>query len=94
VKKLGAYQVVLRPLVTEKAVSQQDQSAYWFAVHTSANKTQIRHSIEEIYQVHVRKVQTLRQKGKSRRMRYHIYRTPEWKKAVVTLAPGERIDII
>jgi large subunit ribosomal protein L23 len=94
VKPLSSYQVVVRPLVTEKAVSQQDQSAYWFAVHISADKTQIRRAIEEIYQVHVRKVQTMRQKGKARRMRYHTYRTPEWKKAVVTLAPGERIDII
>jgi large subunit ribosomal protein L23 len=94
VKTLNAYQVVVRPLVTEKAVSQQDQSAYWFAVHVTATKTQIRHAVEEIYQVHVRKVQTMRQKGKSRRMRFHTYRTPEWKKAVVTLASGERIDII
>ena len=93
-KALNAYQVVLRPLVTEKAVEQESNSTYWFAVHLSANKTQVRKAIEEIYQVHVRKVQTLRQKGKLRRSRNKMYRTPDWKKAGVTIASGERIDII
>ncbi|HUU43735.1 MAG TPA: 50S ribosomal protein L23 [Planctomycetota bacterium] len=93
-KELNAYQVVLRPLVTEKAVGQQEERVYWFAVHPSANKTQIRRAVEEIYQVHVKQVQTLRQKGKLRRSRYKLYRTAEWKKASVTLAPDERIDII
>ena len=82
-KELNAYQVIVRPLVTEKAVGQEDRRAYWFAVQLTANKTQIRKAIEEIYQVHVRKVQTLHQKGKLRRGRFRTYRTPEWKKAVV-----------
>lgn len=93
-KELTAHQIVLEPLVTEKAISQEGQSTYWFSVQTSANKTQIRKAIEEIYQVHVRKVQTIRQKGKMRRARFKTYRTPEWKKAGVTLAAGERIDVI
>ena len=93
-KEMNAFQVVIRPLVTEKAIGQEGQSVYWFAVHVAANKTQIRKAIEEIYQVHVKKVHTLRQKGKLRRARFRTYRTPEWKKAAVTLAPGERIDVI
>ncbi|HUW57074.1 MAG TPA: 50S ribosomal protein L23 [Planctomycetota bacterium] len=93
-KEMNAYQVVVRPLVTEKAIGQESENTYWFAVHVGAGKTQIRKAVEEIYQVHVRNVRTLRQKGKLRRARYKLYRTPEWKKAAVTLAPGERIDII
>ena len=93
-KELNAYQIVLRPLVTEKAIAQEDNSIYWFAVHISANKTQIRKAVEEIYQVHVRRVHTIRQKGKPRRARWRTYRTSEWKKAAVTVAPGERIDVI
>jgi len=93
-KALNAYQVVLRPLVTEKAVGQEADNIYWFAVHMSANKTQIRQAVEEIYQVHVKQVHTLRQKGKLRRSRYKMYRTAEWKKAAVTIAQGERIDVI
>ena len=93
-KALNAYQVILRPLVTEKAIGSQAENTYWFAVHISAGKSQIRSAVEEVYQVHVRKVRTLRQKGKERRSRYKIYRTPDWKKAAVTLAKGERIDVI
>jgi large subunit ribosomal protein L23 len=93
-KELNAYQVVLRPLVTEKAIGQEADNTYWFAVHPSANKTQVRDAVEEIYGVHVRSVRTVRQKGKMRRSRFHEYRTPEWKKAAVKIAAGERIDII
>ena len=93
-KEMNAYQIVLKPLVTEKAVDQQAAQKYWFAVSTAANKTQIRKAIEEIYQVHVRKVHTLRVGGKGRRIRYSMFKLPDWKKAAVTLAPGERIDVI
>lgn len=93
-KELNAYQIVLKPLVTEKAVDQQGQSKYWFAVNTTANKTQIRKAIEEIYQVHVRQVHTMRVGGKERRIRYKLFELPDWKKAGVTLAAGERIDVI
>ena len=93
-KEMNAYQVVVRPLVTEKAIGQEAKNTYWFAVHVAANKTQIRKAIEEIYQVHVKKVRTLRQQGKLRRARFKTYRTREWKKAAVTLIPGERIDIV
>ena len=93
-KEMNAYQVIVRPLVTEKAIGQESQNTYWFAAHLNANKTQIRKAVEEIYQVHVRKVQTQRQKGKRRRGRGGYYRTPDWKKAAVTVASGERIEII
>lgn len=93
-KEMSAHQIVLKPLVTEKAVDQQHQNKYWFAVQVTANKTQIRKAIEEIYQVHVRQVHTLRVGGKERRIRYKMFEMPDWKKAAVTLAPGERIDVI
>ena len=93
-KTMNAYQIVIKPLVTEKAVEQEEQNTYWFAVHVSANKNQIRQAVEEIYDVHVRKVHTIRQKGKRRRARGRAYLTSEWKKAAVTITPGERIDII
>jgi large subunit ribosomal protein L23 len=94
-KQLTAYQVILRPLVTEKAVEQsRTENTYWFAVTPEANKTQIRQAVEEIYQVHVRRVNTSSVKGKSRRMRFKVYKETNWKKAAVTLPEGERIDII
>ena len=93
-KAMNAYQVIIRPLVTEKAVEQEEQNTYWFAVHVSANKTQIKKAVEEVYDVHVRLVHTIRQKGKRRRARGRDYLMSEWKKAAVTITPGERIDII
>jgi large subunit ribosomal protein L23 len=91
---MNSYDVVLRPLVTEKAIAQEGQNTYWFAVDINANKTQVRKAVEEIYQVHVRRVHTMRVGGKQRRSRFKMFRTPDWKKAGVTLAPGERIDIV
>ena len=93
-KEMNAYQLILRPLVTEKAIAQEGQNTYWFAVDIHANKTQVRKAIEEIYQVHVRKVHTLRVGGKERRSRAKVFTTSDWKKAGVTLAAGERIDIV
>ncbi len=93
-KEMNSYQVILKPLVTETAVGQEAERKYWFAVDIRANKTQIRHAVETIYQVHVRQVRTIRVGGKQRRIRYKLFELPEWKKAAVTLAPDERIDII
>jgi large subunit ribosomal protein L23 len=93
-KEQNAYQIILRPLVTEKAIGQQDENTYWFAVQITANKAQVRHAVEQIYQVHVRKVRTMRVGGKDRRFRYKEFSLPDWKKAAVTLAEGERIDVI
>jgi large subunit ribosomal protein L23 len=93
-KEMNSYQIIIKPLVTEKAVGQEAERKYWFAVDTRATKTQIRHAIEQIYQVHVRQVRTLRVGGKQRRIRFKMFELPEWKKAAVTLAPDERIDII
>jgi large subunit ribosomal protein L23 len=94
VKQRTPHQIIVRPLVTEKAISQERENIYWFAVDIAANKTQIRKAIEEVYQVHVRKVHTLRKKGKERRARSKTYWTKDCKKAAVTLAAGERIDIV
>ena len=93
-KEMNAYQILLKPLVTEKAVDQQQGNKYWFAVNLYANKTQVRQAIEEVYQVHVRQVHTMRVGGKEKRIRWKMVPMPDWKKAAVTLAPGERIDVI
>jgi len=93
-KEKTSYEIVLKPLVTEKAIGQEALHTYWFAVAVDANKTQVRKAVEEIYQVHVRKVRTLRVGGKERRIRFKTFLLPEWKKAAVTLAAGERIDVI
>ncbi len=92
--KLGLYDVIQEPVITEKiTVQSETQSKYAFKVHKDANKKQVQFAIEKIFNVHVTKVNVLNNIGKWRRVRYQPGRTAEWKKAIVTLKKGEKIDI-
>ncbi len=91
--QLEPYQVILRPLVTEKGTHQFTRhNAYPFQVNPWATKSQIKAAIEELFNVRVRKVRTQTRLGKSRRYRYRIGRLPNWKKAIVTLHEEDRIE--
>ncbi|MDH3605401.1 MAG: 50S ribosomal protein L23 [Acidimicrobiia bacterium] len=86
--------IIIEPIVSEKAYDAIDAlNAYTFMVDPRANKTEIRQAVEEIFEVKVRKVNTINRKGKKRRAGYKIGRTPDRKRAVVTLADGDSIDI-
>ncbi|MCD6365433.1 MAG: 50S ribosomal protein L23 [Planctomycetes bacterium] len=88
------YATVVRPLVTEKGMHQSaTRNAYAFQVAVDANKTQIKHAIENIYNVRVVKVHTANRKGKPRRTGYKSGTTSRWKKAVVVLHEEDRIDL-
>lgn len=92
--KLNLYDVIMEPLITEK-VSQASQkwNKYAFKVHPEANKKSIKSAIEKVFNVHVLNVNTCNQKGKWRRVRFQPGLTAAWKKAVVTLKKGEKIDL-
>jgi large subunit ribosomal protein L23 len=85
--------VILAPVVSEKSYSLLENNAYTFLVHPDANKTEIRQAIEEIWDVKVVKVNTINRKGKTKRFRFVEGRRPDGKRAVVTLAEGDRIEI-
>ncbi|MGH2749239.1 MAG: 50S ribosomal protein L23 [Actinomycetota bacterium] len=85
--------VILAPVVSEKSYSLIDNNAYTFIVHQRANKTEIRQAIEALWDVKVTKVTTLNRKGKTKRFRFTEGRRADTKRAVVTLAEGDRIDI-
>ncbi len=86
--------IVIEPIVSEKSWRAQDERKYTFRVHLSANKVQIRKAIEQIFKVKVEKVWTMNRQGKPRQVRfYQPGRKSSWKKAVVQLAPGQRIEI-
>ena len=90
-------QIIRRPVVTEKSMREAEQSrTYTFEVDPSANKVEIRRAVEALFNVTVTNVNTMRVSGKTRRRSYRhgIGRTAERKKAMVTLAPGETIDIV
>ncbi len=83
--------VIIRPIVSEKTNSAMADGKYAFWVAVDANRTEVKEAVETIFKVSVVKVNTLRLLGKERRMgRYSGFR-PERKKAIVTLAPGQRI---
>lgn len=92
--KLHIYDILREPLITEKVtIASEKQGKYAFKVHPEANKKQIKSAVEKIFSVHVVKVNTSNHQGKMRRVRFEPGRTPSWKKAIVTLKQGEKIDI-
>jgi len=90
---LEPYQVILRPLVTEKGTHLSEQfNSYSFAVATTAGKTEIRKAVEELWNVRVVKVRTQNRKGKPRRHKMSYGYTSGWKKALVQLHDDDRIS--
>jgi len=88
-----AHDVVRGLLRTEKGTHLLTQNKYQFLVDMRANKIEIRKAIEEIYKVKVDAVNTAIIGGKMRRVRYKMGPRPDWKRAIVTLKQGEKIDI-
>lgn len=87
-------QVVVRPLVTEKATGlKDDHNQVTFQVAMDANKIEVRHAVETIFRVRVTGVRTQVVFGKEKRMGRYMGRRPSWKKAVVTLGPGSKIEL-
>ena len=92
--KLNLYDIVMEPLITEKlAKATESASQYGFRVHPQANKKEVKAAVEKIFNVHVEKVRTMNVSGKWRRVRYVAGQTAAWKKAIVTLKKGEKIDL-
>ena len=85
--------VLLAPVISEKSYGLLDENKYTFLVATSANKTEIKIAVEAIFKVKVTGVNTLNRTGKKRRTRAGIGKRPDTKRAIVTVADGDRIDI-
>ena len=85
--------VLLRPVVSEKSYGLLDEGKYTFVVSPDANKTQIKQAVEEVFRVKVTGVNTLNRQGKRRRTRFGWGKRADTKRAIVTLAEGDRIDI-
>ena len=96
---LTAPEIIMRPVISEKTIDESGRGKYTFAVHTDANKIQIKAAVEELYKgekIQVVSVNVLTTKAKekrrgTRRGRITGYTTP-WRKAIVTLAPGQKIE--
>lgn len=90
---MEARDILIRPIVTEKSTALMEQGKYTFRVPLAATKIQIREAVEQIFKVKVQAVNTMRYEGKLKRMGRTQGRRSDWKKAVVTLKPGEAIEL-
>ncbi len=91
--QIHPYAVLLRPIITEKSTVLTAQDKYVFSVDPRANKAQIKEAVEIAFNVRVANVNTMNMKGKPRRFGRRVTKQPDWKKAVVTLVPGDTIEL-
>jgi large subunit ribosomal protein L23 len=87
-----AHDIIVRPIITEKSSRMMSQNKYTFEVLPKANKIEIRKAVEEVFKVKVSSVHTIKVRSKPKRMGRFLGRSRSWKKAIVTLIPGERIE--
>ena len=90
---MDARTVIIRPVVSEKSYALIGEGKYTFRVDDRAHKTQIARAVEEIFEVRVDSVRTAKVRSKPKRRNLARGRTRAWKKAIVQLAPGERIEL-
>jgi large subunit ribosomal protein L23 len=93
---LQAAQIILRPVISEKSMDETQRGKYTFRVHSDANKLQVKQAIEELFKVEVVTVNVstakAKEKSRNRRRGRQVGWTSPWKKAVVTLAAGQKIE--
>ena len=90
---MDARDILIKPLVTEKTTALMEERKYTFRVPLAATKVEIRQAVEQIFKVKVQAVNTMRYEGKMKRLGRTQGRRSDWKKAVVTLKPGETIEL-
>jgi len=90
----NARDIIIKPVVSERSVASMEHNKYTFRVDLKANKIEIKNAIEEIFKVKVVEVKTMVVKGKVKRMGRYEGKRPDWKKAIVTLKDGDKIEII
>jgi len=88
------YDIILGPLVTEKSTLGSEHNQVTFKVSLDARKPEIKKAVESLFEVKVKQVNTIRMKGKVKRFKGHLGKRSNWKKAIVSLADGETIDMM
>lgn len=84
------YDVLVKPIITEKSMMDMEEKRYTFKVLSDANKTEIKLAVEEVFGVKVAKINTLNVKGKVKRQGKFIGKRADWKKAIITLTPDSK----
>ena len=90
---MDARDILIRPIVSEKSTYLLQDNKYTFLIPIKANKVQVRQAVEQIFKVKVQSVNTIRMIGKTKRMGKSVGKRSDYKKAIVTLVPGNQIEI-
>ena len=90
--KMTSYDIIRKPVITEKTMNDMAENKYTFIVDINSNKSQIKRAVEEVFNVKVADVKTSRTMGKTKRMGVHVGKRADYKKAIVTLAEGSTIE--
>jgi large subunit ribosomal protein L23 len=90
---MNSEKVLIRPVVSEKTTALMEENKYVFQVPMKANKLMVRQAVKEIFGVQPERVNTMVVRGKNRRLRYKVGKRSAWKKAIVTLKAGDKIDV-
>jgi len=90
---MDARDVIIRPVITEHSYDKMEENVYTFEVAKNSNKVEIAQAVEKLFNVHVVKVNTLNVKAKPKRVRWKSGQTRTWKKAMVTVKAGEKIEL-
>ena len=88
--KMTSYDIIRKPVITEKTMAAMADNKYTFIVHIDSNKSQIKRAVEEVFDVKVQNVQTSRTMGKTKRMGVHVGKRADYKKAIVTLTKDSK----
>lgn len=84
------HDIIRKPVVTEKSMEDMSQGKYTFVVDKKSNKTEIKNALEKIFDIKIKKVNTMNMQGKTKRMGATSGKRPSWKKAIVTLAEDSK----
>jgi large subunit ribosomal protein L23 len=84
------YDIIIEPIITEESMDAMAERKYTFKVDKRANKSEIKKAVEKIFGVKVAKVNTINMKGKKKRVGLNVGKTPDWKKAIVTLTEDSK----
>ena len=90
---MNANDIIIRPVISEKSTELMESRKYVFQVARDANKLMITRAMKELFNVTPEKVNIINMRGKNRRLRYRMGKRAAWKKAIVTLAIGQKIEI-
>ena len=90
---MNSNDIIIRPIISEKTTGLMEENKYVFEVSRKANKKKVKKAIKDLFEIDAEKVNIMNVRGKNRRLRFRVGKRAAWKKAIVTLTAGQKIEI-